>query len=508
MYKIIYKVKLLSPVLINSMAGERNTVSSLDYIPASSILGIFANKYIKEKSCNEAHKNDTFKKWFLRDGLKFTNAYITDEKNNVYYPSPLAIQKKRDSINEIYNLFCIKINEKTKPLKFIRFNGDDGDDIYEKSVDRGLNFHHEKDDKTGASKKGVIFHYDYLKEGQIFQGQILGSEEELKNFKKSFENSFIAFIGRSKSSQYGKVEITFDETINEFKNDNKDLDTNKTILTLTSNTIIYNENCFSSTNIDDLKKVLGCIEIEKSFIKTGQVENFVSVWKLRKPSEICFMAGSCFLLKLDKIQKEKLLELEKTGIGERTNEGFGRFKLIKNNNFKLEDEKKEEVELPNYPIPDITRNIIKKIINDSIIQKVKLDAMEDSNKFKPKDKNDLKSKLPSSKSIVSKLEFFAKDIKTEKNYFIDKLKNLRDVAKNNLKASYNDDNITLFDFLDEKNKIDEKIESCIENTSLFELKKELGTNNYKRPNELELYKTYLITFFSTMRKNMKSLEVK
>ncbi|MBI5207063.1 MAG: hypothetical protein HY934_04650 [Candidatus Firestonebacteria bacterium] len=119
-------------------------------------------------------------------------------------------------------------------------------------------------------------------------------------------------------------------------------------MTLISDAIIYNKQGFSTTKetdlIDELKITLGDnIKINKAFIKTGETENFVSIWKLRRPSETCFQMGSCFLINgLISSDKAKLLELEKNGIGERRGEGFGRIIFNFQKVEKLDIETKED----------------------------------------------------------------------------------------------------------------------------------------------------------------------
>ena len=66
------------------------------------------------------------------------------------------------------------------------------------------------------------------------------------------------------------------------------------------------------------------VKVLKAFAKAGQAESFVGKWGLKKPLETCLLAGSCFLLDISDAEISKLIELERFGLGEKTNEGFGK----------------------------------------------------------------------------------------------------------------------------------------------------------------------------------------
>ncbi|ETR68229.1 MAG: hypothetical protein OMM_04680 [Candidatus Magnetoglobus multicellularis str. Araruama] len=196
--------------------------------------------------------------------------------------------------------------------------------------------------------------------------------------------------------------------------------------TLVSDTILHNEFGYCATDVNTLKKYLGKgVKVLKAFAKAGQVESFVGKWGLKKPLETCFLAGSCFLLDISNAELSQLNELNKFGIGEKTNEGFGKCIFALQTTDELTelniDNDYYELDEPEVPVPDKTKEIIKILIQNYIIKQSSSMAFSDQYRFK---------NLPT-KSFINKLESIAK--KGNSFEFKDNIKELlkRDFSKNN-----------------------------------------------------------------------------
>jgi len=103
------------------MGGDMNMVSTKDYIPGTTILGIFAARYVKEKNKlnNNVHEDETFYNWFLNGKLKFSNAYLTiynEETEIELLPTPLSIQKEKADETNILNLIMNETEKPTTPV--------------------------------------------------------------------------------------------------------------------------------------------------------------------------------------------------------------------------------------------------------------------------------------------------------------------------------------------------------------------------------------------------------
>ncbi len=339
MYSLKYRITLESPVIIARSSGERNIVRTFDFIPGTTILGMFAGKYIQQNTLNDAHLDPVFASWFLSEDIAFTNGYIVsrDAKDNhcINFPVPFSIQEEKNNPGILYDLFFMKTNKQTKSLRgYCRLNGNK---LIKAEPKTSLNFHHARDKEAGAAKEGGIFNYESLDKDQIFEGFIISTQDILEKFYKEFSSFTDYYIGRSKNSQYGKVKFEFiDKSPQRFENIipgfnfGQENINGSVSLTFLSDVILYDEYGYSATDektlVNYLKNNISPdLILEKAIFKPGFVENYVSVWRLKKPAETSFQAGSAFLLKNVKREDyNKLLLLQKEGIGERKNEGLGR----------------------------------------------------------------------------------------------------------------------------------------------------------------------------------------
>jgi CRISPR-associated protein Csx10 len=507
MYQLKYQITTLSPVIISASTGDTNMVATHEYIPGCNVFGLFAGKYIQNKPLNsDAHKDEEFYSWFLRGNIKFTNAYIVseDEYNGLRanYPVPFSIQQEKSNEKRMYDFLYEDVDVQTRNTG--GFGRLEGDSLYKESVQKSLNFHHQRDPETGTSKEGLIFNYESIDEGQTFAGTILGSRVDLEKFLEFFGREHKTFIGRSRNTQYGKVSLKIvapepEEYISVYSRETS----NNVSMTLLSDTIIYNEYGFPTTEVDELASILGC-KIVKSFIRTGEIESFVSIWRLRKPSERCFLAGSCFILEVSETDTDRLLELERDGIGERTGEGFGRIVLglQEEPELLLADPKSGGIVKPDFPIPLKTKEIVRKVIEGLIQKKVKLKAMEEAASFRY---------LPSA-SLISRLDSMIQSMdkrSMDKTDFHKSLESLRDTARNKLQRCRNRYQ-TLLDYLMEK---DLTIAETLNDSSLFEsstinkinnLLRETGLRpEQNRDFESDLYRLYLSNFLSAIKNRIK-----
>jgi CRISPR-associated protein Csx10 len=445
----------------------------------------------------------------LKGDLKFTNAYIVQKNNNEIhglFPIPLSIQREKGDEKKAYDLLLQdeESDKQTVPISgYGRIDkSNDKSNLYKKEVKKSLNFHHARDREKGVSKEGYIFNYESIDENQTFEGYIIGNDEVLTQFIDFIKklNKDVFYLGRSKNNQYGKVKFEIissqpEEFLSEIKIEQGYLD--NVIITLLSDTIIYNENGYSTTNLIDLenelKKHLGQkVKIKKAFIRQTDQEGFVSVWKLKTPSEVCFKAGSCFLLEnLEDADIEKLKELQKTGIGMRTHEGFGRFVVgwqDESGFCVVEVKDKIEITKPNQ-VPDEVKELIKNIIKEKLKSEVQVKAIKEAGYFKN----------PPTKSLLSKLEGAVKE-GSFKNLFKDD--NLKKSARDKLENCRKEDT-TLYEFL--KNFSLNMEDEMKNRPELKNLCDEIAYEPEEKFKE-ELEKIYLLTFLSTMRKKIKQLE--
>jgi len=492
MQKIAIKITLLNPVLLTSNTGDPNMVATYPYIPARALRGLFANEYIKKYNLfKNARRDPRFYQWFLRGKLIFTDAFILDE-DRVSIPIPFSIQKEKRG-EKIYDLLHEEPDQSTKPIG--GYGRIEDSIIYEYPVNRTLNFHHARDRERGISKEGLIFNYESLEPNQSFGGYIMGRKEDIDEFLEIFKSGHY-YLGRSRNNQYGKVYIELNAKLDPHPEPDLEKLTSlpKIGISLISDTIIYNDYGFPVTDVNQLEKILGC-KIEKAFIKTSYVESFVSIWRLRTPSEVSFMAGSTFLCNIpDQNTLQRLLELREKGLGERTEEGFGRFIFVEVKD-ELKNPHKEEKESPEHPssVPSMLKDIITETLKKHILTLVKSEAIKTA--------GDVQNHP--TPSLIGRLLLMLKDSK-DYDDFIKKIEKLRKLAKEKLE-NCRIDRQSLYEFLRDVNPLESRKIKDLKTRKEF---RELITLSERNPLEDEefkkhTYKVYLEAFLTTLLKEAK-----
>jgi len=501
MARIEFKISSLSP-LVFSEGGSLNTISTKSYIPGNIIRGMFASAYIQKKNLGKnAHMDNPFFQWFLKGSLCFENAYIgsTSNKN---FPVPFSMQREKENKGEIRDKLIDEdeINVPLQPIRgFGRFDSN-GKGLNIREVRKTLNFHHQRDAKKGIAQKGKFFVYESIAPDQIFWGGINGDKNSLVSFREEFDTGNSYRIGRSRGNQYGKITLEF---LDSLEKENKITIRNGCLsLTFFSDVIIYDANGWATTDNlvleQKLRERVGqSLAINKAFVRTGEVENFISIWKLRRPTETCFLAGSCFLISgliSDRDTHSRLQDLSNTGLGERLEEGYGRiaFGIQRSPTLHING---DEIHKPSKPknIPLGTKKILKILVEKALLQKVQNKALASIEQF------DL---LEISSSLISKLEYVKK--KHDRKEFIDYLNELRPQAKKKLeKCSDGRHNLLEFfhqdigDVIISEDFYSGQITDILEEVS--PIQDSIRSTDFQ---EL-IYETFVLTFLSTARNYLK-----
>jgi CRISPR-associated protein Csx10 len=386
-----------------------------------------------------------------------------------------------------------------------------------------------------------------MQPGQEFQAAVIGDHDVLTKFCEYFKEAQMrARLGRSKNTQYGLVELNFGAreftVIEELLWVPIELAEFPTFtITCLSAVILLNQ--WGRTQLNEslmlgwLKIALekfglhltpDQITIKRSFVRTVDVENWVSVWNARKPSIHAFQMGSCFLLQINKPLTENeliilnrcLAHLQQAGIGTRLNEGFGRIAINWQQNQDLqvilkaavEKRHKEIIEQrhqaiyvkPARLIPDLLKYILVDTIQHYYQNQIIREASEQLHEF---------CHYPPG-ALIGRLQALALNAHSEAD-FVQKLDQLKDTAKAHLKRcrthSYSH---TLFSFLHILNLsgMNGYLEGLLDlnspNSQMTQKEIEICQLIGYHPlqdGELkkQLYQAYYQTFFALMRKHAK-----
>lgn len=402
MYVIEYKVSLLAPVLISAFTDE-NITRTMTCLPGSAILGAFAADYIRKKSLADAHQDETFYHWFLDGDVIFSDAHLQIEyggRTRQGVPIPLYIQAIKGETRIINRLKIKDPGEKTREISGYGWFGDES--VYLQEPKRRIHFHHARTDRlAGHGSDGLLFNYEALEPWQTFTGTICGSQEDLERFSGFFGTNLNVRLGRSRKTEYGAArielspirKIDYDDAI--FERDG--LEANEVIISLLSPCILENEFGFSDPSEKRfqiyLAEVLGInvgdFKINDCFAKTVKVENYVSVWGMKRPAITALATGSTFRLEfqsLSNVIRQRLAELAWTGLGERRHEGFGRLGFNIASQEKYQDMKQlsrfDNDTMPAGPVPESFRTIMNSVLVSELRREITRRATNYASIFK------------------------------------------------------------------------------------------------------------------------------
>lgn len=304
-------ITLKEPALI---AGEDGLYYSCsNFISGNVLIGVFAGLYIKKyKLGQDAHKDETFQKIFLRDCVKFGYAYPFIDGRR-YIPCPGHIQREKhkekaycDASGESHVLrkinSLISFQEKElfthEPKKEYRMHHARPEN---RKYGRAI---HDTDGSDGiAGDKGQFYYYTALSKGQQFAGEIRGSEEHIKIISDLLEEAGGNIqIGRSRTAEYGAAKM---EAADHFKNINEPMPAEKNdpeaVIYAASPIVLQNEH---GQNVLDSEKLIQAIAVElgirltleKMYIKQTSLAGYNAKWKLPKQEYAAFDSGSVWIV--------------------------------------------------------------------------------------------------------------------------------------------------------------------------------------------------------------------
>lgn len=345
--KLTYLVTTKSPLQISKQVGEQNTVSTEDFIPAQNIRGLIAALVIDDRNYpQKAHYNHFFKTLILNGEVKYENAFPYIHKTK-FEPTPFAlgiIKTEKKEKRKLHNIFNAK---NAKPVK--GWCSILGDSIFKTEVSISSNFHStRKDDRIAGrstKKDGAIFYYESIDEEQAFNGEIIGNYEDLNYIKTLLESkNSIHRIGKSKTAQYSVIKFS-DITIEPVEPREIERKGNQFYIVFQSPVIVYNEFGTAIPDEEYLQKELDRfnIKIEKIASRNTLVENYMGVWRSKTNRENAYAIGTTVLVTSNVEVDWTKIQID--GIGERTNEGYGRVKLMALGN-QYEPQKVEDKTLP------------------------------------------------------------------------------------------------------------------------------------------------------------------
>ncbi len=330
------RVKTMSPVLLSMTEGEQNTVSTERQIPGSVLRGMFAELWIKQLSDKpNAHEDDAFRDSLLLGKMEFGTCFLEGA-----LPLPLNLQtpkgKKDKPIEDAFQ-------NQEESFRSVRGMGKiEGQELIKLAPKTTFMFHNSRPDRVAGKSMEQdvdqgIFYYEALAEGQTFVGELHAESEALKAFIGKFGNSVRCQMGRSRSAQYGNVEITL-QSLSEAQAAIAPSTSKRYYLQVLSPLILLNRMGLAQAdqvvlNERLVAKGLGTVKLIAAFTQHKFVELFNGVWASKTTRMPAFASGSIFELEIEDEDLSSLAKLTSFGIGEWTALGYGQVRIWRKEDF-------------------------------------------------------------------------------------------------------------------------------------------------------------------------------
>jgi len=348
MKKIDFKVTFISDIVLHSSSNTEGNIEVLDYITGSSFLGIIAKKYDEFENSFEV---------FHSGKVRFGEATPLIE-NKATYKVPFSFFKPKLDIDnsEVYNNhFVDYTDEKILDLQLKQLrNGYISSDLNYINLDYVYSQKSAYDIKTRKSKDSQMYGYKAIKRGTTWKFSITFDKVDEKTQNQIIENIIgTKYLGKSKTSQYGKVLIERFENFNEENIENLN-PTTTTYIYINSSLCLFDKNSMPTYKPTPFNLGLSraTIDWEKTQIRTKTFTPFNYTRETNDYSRLVIEKGS--VIAITNPSEEDISTL-RNGLGAYLSEGYGEVLinpsfLLEKKSFKLNKKDITYVETKNISI--------------------------------------------------------------------------------------------------------------------------------------------------------------
>lgn len=389
---IVYDIYPYENLKFSKTNMQIESEETMDYIPATAIRGAYIYKYISKNKIGDINEGIHREK-LLKGKIKFLNAYPKyKEIRSIAFPRSYFAPKEEMKVSsekiEVKSGLDRKLAPGYQNYRKTEFATIKDDGYISVNIEKISNLHI---NKMKGREKNKLFRYEAIKKGQVFQAIIkIEDKKDLKEVEELFKDE-IVYLGGSKGSGYGKCRIRNMKVVDENPEyryfENKGGFDKHIYLLALSDIIFRNEVGEYKTFIDEetLAKALNLKNVKyiDSSIDVKVITNFNNKWNCSTPAINAIKAGSVFKYSIEgKVDEEKLEKFLDQGIGERKQDGFGRFVILnnisdsivyKNEGLEVLGKNKKAISVKNEDREDVKKIIdiiYEKRLRDSISQRV------------------------------------------------------------------------------------------------------------------------------------------
>lgn len=317
---ITYLIRLRDNVMLPSSASDETA----DFIPGTSVLGFFANEYLKTAPADEK-----FEDIFLKNNVSFSNLCISDEDMKEYFPAPVILGKIKGE-EGAFNIVTYS-NEDGKIIKPVKSGYSCFDSVIKKPLTETV-YHHTRGEEAN------LYTQTSLCSDQYFRGTITGRSEYIKPIYDILTHSTLRF-GRSKTAQYSACELVRAEVSSSSESIKRIRAGERFIVLLLSDVLISDGTGGYDISVQGLQNAVGhgiekleCDrgeKIKRSALRYRIIAGYNSKWNIQKPQIRTVAAGSTLVFRA--VSDMKLPAV--FTVGAKTGEGFGRIMICRPEDF-------------------------------------------------------------------------------------------------------------------------------------------------------------------------------
>lgn len=313
-----YTCTLRSDLIVSPLGASEGQFKSLDFIPGSKFLGIVADDYDNLPS-------DIALEIFHSGKVSFGNAYPNID-NNIFLPIPAAyfFPKGKSLEEQILLPMNLKSGQKySEEIQPKQARGGYFNFSKRQTFKAGQNFRLKSafDSENRRSKEGQLFGYFSLPKGLVMSFSVKDSTGRYSDQIKS-KLEGIKRIGRSKSAEYGLVEIKFEREIESEKI--PEILGKVDLIIYAESDLCFLDSFGQFTGIPSGEDLTGSNENvilwEKSQIRTRKYPVWNGKRQSKEADRIVIEKGSVFIAKIEKAIPEGFYD---KGIGVLKSEGYG-----------------------------------------------------------------------------------------------------------------------------------------------------------------------------------------
>ena len=329
MKTLYYKCKLKTDIVVNASLATEGNMTTLDYIPGSNFLGIIAGKIYADKEIT----NEVKYKLFHSGEISFGDALLS-KNDAVSYAIPFSLfqdklnkglgeEGKKTWIHHTLNGERPDNNGDLIQLKQQRGGFLNKNNTYLKTVDKQFSLKSAHNRNERRSEEGKMFGFESIKKGQEFIFSVIFNDDQYIDLITDALTGNKR-IGKSKTAQFGQVEIEKIDNVSPFTSKNSN--NNQLVIYAESNLCFLNKYGQSTyqpkpsdfgLNKDDVN-----INWNLSQIRTYSYSPWNTHRNTTSTQRDTIAKGSVIIIDLK--DKEMDVNKLKTQVGEYTAEGLGR----------------------------------------------------------------------------------------------------------------------------------------------------------------------------------------